>query len=177
MTLEAAVVASALALLGVVDGAFSGFRASLGHDGLVDHRVADWVGARRGAVAGALALIPSGVVALTAPGDMANLVAGGRALLAVLGVYGAVMASALVGYAVLPWRQRFLASSLLLGPLSLLRAPVVVAGVVAVWAATHAAVPTTVAALAAAGILAVEPILTRAYSRARPERSRRIDLR
>jgi hypothetical protein len=53
-----AFVASGLLALAILDGAFSGFRASVGRTGLIDHRAADRLAARRGVALALLALTP-----------------------------------------------------------------------------------------------------------------------
>jgi len=167
-------IAAALAALAIIDAAFSGYRASLGHDGLVKHGASDRRGAAKGAVAGLIALVPaaaSGAVILGAGlGQLASFEFAGRALLAVIAPYALIMSGALVAYWVLPWRQRFLASSALLGPFSLLRVPVVLAGLATVIFVSPAVAPMVVTGLAAGGILAVEPALTHRYREARVPR-------
>ena len=94
--------------------------------------------------------------------------------------YGAVVTGTLLVFPALTWRLRFLATALLLGPLTLAR-PAVAAGgaAAAVLAVPHRSVA-VVAGLAVAGAVAVEPACgrlwysrpARARRRAHPERAR-----
>lgn len=159
------VVLAALLVLGVADAAFSGFRASLGRSGMVDHRQEDHEGLLRGAFFGLLLSTPA-VIALIVDvtvGDQ-RLTAyrdAGTVFLVIVGPYALVVLAALGVYGALRWELKYLASAVILGPFTLLRPLLVaVATAVAVWhhPATGIAVS---AALAASSVLLVEPMLNR----------------
>ena len=95
-------------------------------------------------------------------------------MLTVYGPYAILVLAALGCYLTLGWRQRYLASSLILGPLTLLRPVVAVAGAVfGALAGSGPAVAVSIG-LAAAAVLAVEPLAGRLWyagppgSRCRP---------
>ena len=164
-----ALVASGLLVLAVLDGAFSGFRASVGRTGLIDHRAADWIGARRGVALALLLLAPviAGVSAdVTArPDRTAVYTRAGSAMLAVDGAYGVVVLGALACYMTLSWRKRYLASAVLLGPLTLLRP--VIAAISGVTAAivSHDGLTAAFGIAAVSAVLAVEPAASRIWYR------------
>ncbi len=87
----------------------------------------------------------------------------GVGMLAVYAPYAALVLLALAGYLTLGWRSRFLASALLLGPLTLVRPAVVLAGVVVVAVAMRDVVATALVLGAAAAVLAVEPVAGRRW--------------
>lgn len=156
--------ATLLLVLAVLDGAFSGFRSSVGRTGLVDHRRSDLLAYAIGAGAVLLTLAPAMTVALL--GEYDELGRAGAAALRVYLPYGALVLTALAAYGLLAWQVKYVASALILGPFTFARAPVAVAGgVAAVWAEPSA---TLVAVLAVAGVLVVEPLLDRlVYARTR----------
>ena len=160
-------VAGALVALGLLDGAFSGFRSSLGRTGLVDHTESDRAGLRRGlalvTLLSAPALLVLGVdVALL--GEQASAYTdAGLTFLVVLTPYAASVLLALCAYGALGWKQRYLASALILGPFTLVRPYVVVAAsLVGVLGAADVSVGVA-AALAVAGVLLVEPVANRSF--------------
>lgn len=159
--------AAGLLVLAVLDGAFSGFRASAGRNGLIDHRAADRLAGRRGIALVLLALSPviAGVGADVAarPGRLAAYDRVGLAMLAIDGAYGVIVLGALACYLTLNWRKRYLASAVLLGPLTLARPAVAVLGGVAGAIAGHDAVAAAFAALAVSAVLAVEPAAGRIW--------------
>ena len=53
-----AAIAISLLVLALLDGAFAGFRASLGRTGLINHRKSDYQAARRGAGLAGVLLTP-----------------------------------------------------------------------------------------------------------------------
>ncbi|WP_425954865.1 hypothetical protein [Xylanimonas sp. McL0601] len=158
-------VIAALACLALVDGAFSGFRASLGRTGLVEHAVEDRRGLVRGAVlitALAVPAVLSTVLDVTlGPAAMSTYVSAGLAALAVVGPYAVIVLLALGVYGALRWELRYLASALILGPFTLLRPVVVVAAAVVAILDVRTAGVAIAVALAAAAVLSVEPILNR----------------
>jgi len=153
-------VAGALLLIATLDAMFAGFRGSCGRSGLVRHRRADIL------AIGALFLAPvAAVIAADAarPARMDLYSVAGRAMLAVYLPYGLVVLLALAAYATLSWRRGFLASALLLGPLTLVRPLVAITGAGAVWWATRDIIMGVVALAAVAGVLAVEPTTSRRW--------------
>jgi len=164
-------VSVALVILGLVDGAFSGFRSSLGRTGMVDHVASDRTALRRGAWL---------VVVLTTPAVLALVVDIGlrgervhvyvqaaRTFLVILAPYAATVLAALAAYAALSWELKYLASALILGPFTLVRPYVAIAAtVITVLGASDWSVAVA-AALATAGVLLVEPVANRLYRRRR----------
>ena len=159
------VVVGGLVVLAACDGAFSGFRSSVGRSGLVDHRADDVRAQLRGLIVVALLLVPAAVLALAGPQDATEA---GRGMLTVYAPYGVLVLAALLVYGTLGWRTRFLAMAVILGPFTLLRPVVAVAGGLGgVLLADH--VTTRVAvALAVAAVLAVGPICDRLWYRPGP---------
>jgi len=87
----------------------------------------------------------------------------GAAMLAVHLPYGVLVLLALAAYLTLSWRRRFLASALLLGPLTLLRPLVAVSGLVLATWAGHDLLVGLVAAAATSAVLSVEPLADRRW--------------
>ncbi|MFF5900603.1 hypothetical protein ACFY8O_32425 [Streptomyces argenteolus] len=120
--------AALLALLGLVDAAFSGFRAYAGRDARIRKRRATVRAALRGLAVGAvLLLVPvltASCLLLTAPDPArtyAGLTAGAVGYLLPLGGYALAVLLSLAAYFVLPFRAGTLAMVIGLGPLTLLR--------------------------------------------------------
>jgi hypothetical protein len=162
------VIPLTLVLLALVDGALLGFRAAAGRSGALDkgayYRRAVALGAAyAGAVAaGGVAL----ALALSAAGGAsvwAALVTAGRAAAAVYAAFAAVVLAALAVWAVPITEVRTIASVTVLGPGTLLRPWVVLAGLA--WAV--AMVPrwevATLALYAAVGMLPLEAWITRRH--------------
>jgi hypothetical protein len=160
-------VAGALLVLAVLDGAFSGFRASAGRTGLIGHRAADWRAARRGVTLACLLLLPAIVVVsasvLAAPGLLGAGTRAGVVMLAVYAPYALAVLLALACYWSLSWRKRYLAMIVILGPLTLLRPVVAIAGAVAGAVSSRDILTSACAITAAAALLAVEPAVGRAW--------------
>lgn len=159
-----------LSVLACLDGAFSGFRSSLGRSALVDHTADDRRGLRAGAVLVGLLLLPATVIAaidLATGGDAAAYQRAGTAFLLVIGPYALLVVLALAGYRALHWRLRYLASALILGPFTLLRPCVVI--IAAIVGASRGGDPVVGVSggLACAAVLAVEPLLDRRWARDR----------
>lgn len=155
-------VGALLVSLALVDGAFSGFRASLGRTGLVDHRVVD----RRAALRGSVLSVGLAVPAVTAfsidttfGGEPpATYVAAGRTFLVSIAPYAVVMLLTIAAYAATTWERRYLASALILGPFTLIR-PLVALAAAAYALTRHPDLSVSVAAaLALVGVLLVEPL-------------------
>ena len=160
-------VLTLLGALGLLDGAFSGFRASLGRTGLVDHTATDRAGLAQGIGLVAILAVP----ALAALGlDLAVLgqpastyVDAGALFLALLAPYAALVLLALAAYGALDWQRKYLASAAILGPFTLLRPYVAIAAtIIAALRAADASVGIT-AALAILGVLLVEPAANQRY--------------
>ena len=159
-------LAAVLVTLAALDGAFAGFRASRGRDGLVWHAAADRVAAARGAGLSALLVGPVGALVLVdaaRPGRTAMYNKAAVAALTVYGPYAVLVLVALGAYLTLSWRRAFLASAVLLGPLTLVRPIVAVAGVVFAAVRTGDLHATVLMAAAAAAVLAVEPACGRRW--------------
>jgi low temperature requirement protein LtrA len=162
-----AAIASALLVLALLDGAFSGFRSSVGRTGLVNHRASDTRANQRGAALVTVLLVP--VVALASCAAAADhrraaaFTRAGRVMLAIYGPYAALVLAALAVYALLGWRQRYLASAVILGPFTLLRPIVAVAGAVAAALVCHDLVVAVSAVLATVAVLACEPLADRLW--------------
>lgn len=165
---EPAPVVCGLVLLALLDGAFSGFRSAAGRNGLIRRGAADLRAQMRGLAVGAVLLLPAAVLALAAGGDA--LVAG-RAMLAVYAPYAAVVLLALLVHQTVGWRLRFLAMAVVLGPATLLRPLVAVAGGMSGVLAVDGVLAPAAVALAVAAVLAVEPVCDRFWYARRPEQS------
>jgi hypothetical protein len=173
-----AIVAGALVVLAILDGTFSGFRSSLGRTGKLDHRRSDVRAALRGGALVGVLLAP--LVALTAA-DV--LITGsrlgtyddtGQAMLLVYAPYAALVLLALGAYFALGWQQRYLASAMILGPFTLLRPAVAVAGaIVGIVAGTDVRAAVLTVAFVAA-VLAVEPLADRFWYGLDVHRARRV---
>jgi hypothetical protein len=159
-------VTAALLTLALLDGAFAGFRSSVGRTGTINHRNADLLAARRGTILVLILLTPVALLiaynALTHH-RLAQYTRAGEYMLAIYVPYGALVLAALAVYALLGWRLKYLASAVILGPFTLLRPAVAAAG--AIFAAVHT--PSTVGkaltVCAALAVLAVEPLADRLW--------------
>ncbi|MFJ3925176.1 hypothetical protein [Streptomyces sp. NPDC090022] len=162
-------LALALGLLGLVDAAFSGFRAYAGRDARIrKHRAVARASARGLAVGAVLLLAPALTAAgvLLAAADPARTYAvladGAIGYLAPLALYAAAVLLSLAAYFVLPFRASTLAMVVGLGPLTLLR-PVAV-GIACVGAfVCGGAGSLLVGAVAGAAVLSVEPFVHRRW--------------
>jgi hypothetical protein len=164
-----AFVAGGLLALAILDGAFSGFRASVGRTGLIDHRAADRRAARRGVALALLALTPviAGVCIDIAarPDRTAGYAQAGLAMLAVDGTYAVVVLGALACYLTMSWRKRYLASAALLGPLTLARPAIALLGGALGAIVSHDPLTTAFVIAALAAVLVVEPTAGRLWYR------------
>ncbi len=165
--MSVATVAVALLVVGLLDGSFAGFRASLGRSGLVDHRRSDIVAARRGLrlvvvlLTPAVALVGGAAAGGTWPDDA--FARAGTAMVVVYVPYGVLVLLAVGAYAVLDWKLKYLASAVILGPFTFARPLVAVAGAVAGALSGADAVVTTTIVLATAAVLTVEPLAGRLW--------------
>jgi hypothetical protein len=161
-----------LALLGLVDAAFSGFRAYAGRDARIRKHRATARAALRGLAAGAVALLApaltAALVLLTAPDRHRaydTLVDGGRGYLLPLALYAVVVSLSLAAYFVLPFRASTLAMVVGLGPLTLLRPLAVAAACLGSVVSGGGWSALLVGVAAGAGVLCVEPLVHRRWYR------------
>jgi hypothetical protein len=168
-----AAVAACLLTLALLDGAFAGFRSAAGRTGLINHRRHDQEAARRGAWLAGVLLGPAvaliGGDALAHPARLADYTRGEAAMLAIYGPYALLVLVALAAYATLTWELKYLASAVILGPLTLLRPAIAILGVIAAGVASNDLTVTIAAALSVIAVLAVEPLAGRLWYR-RPAR-------
>lgn len=160
-------VIAALVALELLDAAFSGFRASLGRTGLIDHRRSDMVATYRGTALGAALMAPAvaffGIDVGLLGAALSDYRMAGEAALIVFVPYAALTLLALAAYAFLGWRQKYLASAVVLGPFTLLRPVVVAAGSLSGILRVDDATVAIAVTLAAAAILTVEPLAGRIW--------------
>jgi len=156
-----------LVILALLDGSFAGFRASVGRTGLINHRTSDYQAARRGAGLVCVLLAPAiaEVCAdlLVRPADLQHYTRAGKAMLEVYGPYALLVLIALACYAALNWRLKYLASALILGPLTLLRPAIAILGGVLGLAAGDDTAVTAAVGLSVIAVLAVEPLAGRLW--------------
>jgi hypothetical protein len=157
----------ALSLLALVDGALMGFRAAAGKSAVLDKRAYYLRAIGVGAVATAAALVfliaAAAVLLALAPGASVDLaVAGTRATWA-LGAYATVVLVAMSLYA-LPWSDvRTLATVIVLGPFTLARPWVILAGIAGGALARPEPLVLVMAALVVATLLPLERLVSRRY--------------
>lgn len=160
-------VAAALLALAVLDGMFAGFRSSCGRTGLVRHRHQDLVAHLRGLALAMVLLTPVAAIVLVdvvvRPARLSTYVAAGRVMLTVYLPYAWIVLTALAAYALLGWRRRFLASALILGPFTLARPLMALAGAAAAAWSAHDLLIAALCLAAAAAALAVEPLADRKW--------------
>ncbi len=168
-------IPATLCLLAILDGAFAGFRAAAGRD-LRIHKRGLFIRAMLvGAAAGAAAMAVEGalVTALTALAPEGSLAApfarAGALMLAWYAPFAAVVLCALGAYITLAYEARSLATVIVLGPLTLARPWLVVAG------AAHASLreprAAPVALAGAALVLLAGRLLDHRFGRPRGVRS------
>lgn len=161
-----------LALLGLVDAAFSGFRAYAGRDARIrKHRPTGRAALRGLAVGAVLLLAPAltaGLLLLAAP-DAARtheaLTAGGIGYLLPLTAYATAVVLSLAAYFVLPFRVSTLAMVVGLGPLTLLRPLAVAAACLGAVVNGGGGAALLVGVTAGAAVLSVEPVVHRRWYR------------
>ena len=167
-----AVLAAALLVLAILDGAFAGFRSSAGRTGLISHRRYDRRAALRGAGLGCVLLSPAIAIAcadaVLRPGRLQDYDRAGTAMLAVYGPYALLVLATLACYATLNWRLRYLASALVLGPFTLLRPGIAILGAAVGVSVGRNVVTAFAAVLSVIAVLAVEPLAGRLWYTADP---------
>ncbi|MER7582988.1 hypothetical protein [Kitasatospora sp. NPDC097691] len=159
-----------LLLLGLVDSAFSGFRAYAGRDARIRKHRRNVRSAGRGLAVGAVLLLAPAVVAgllLVTAADRertyADLTAGALGYLLPLAVYAAAVLLSLAAYFTLPFRAGTLAMVIGLGPLTLLR-PLAVATACVCALLNGGGTPSLlVGSVAGAAVLCVEPLVHRRW--------------
>ncbi|MFE2309020.1 hypothetical protein [Streptomyces sp. NPDC059411] len=159
-----------LVALGLVDAAFSGFRAFAGRDARIRKHRAVARAALRGLAVGAVLLLApaltAGAVLLAAEDpDRAygTLTDGGAGFLVPLGVYAAAVAFSLFAYLALPFRAGTLAVVVGLGPLTLARPLCVAVACAGALVAGGGWSSLLVGAVASAAVLCVEPLVHRRW--------------
>jgi hypothetical protein len=162
-----AAVAVMLLVLALLDGSFAGFRASVGRNGLINHRQSDRQAARRGAGLLGVLLVPAvaaaGADLVVHPAHLGLYARAGKAMLEIYGPYALLVLIALACYTALNWRYKYLASALILGPFTLIRPVIaILGGAVGVAMSSDTAVATA-AGLSVIAVLAVEPIAGRLW--------------
>lgn len=154
-----------LAVVALLDGCFSGFRAAAGRDGRIDKRAYARRACRDGTLAGAavLGLLAAACGVAMATGTSYDaFTRSGRAMLWVLLPYAITVLLALAGWALLrPLWMQTLTSTLVLGPFTLVRPLVVAGGVLAACLATESWAVRATGVLAGVLVLSVEPLLLR----------------
>ncbi|MFF2145405.1 hypothetical protein [Kitasatospora sp. NPDC058190] len=159
-----------LVLLGLVDAAFSGFRAYAGRDARIRKHQGNLRAAGRGLAVGAALLLAPALAAalplLTASDQgwtYAALAAGGWGYLLPLALYAAAVLLSLAAYFTLPFRASTLAMVIGLGPLTLLRPLAVAVACVGALLNGGGAPALLVGAVAGAAVLCVEPLVHRRW--------------
>lgn len=161
-----------LVAVALLDAALAGFRAAAGRTGLIRKARYNLTAGARGVSCACVLLLALAaglcwylVVSRHQAASFAELLAAGRRMSAVYLPYAAIVLATLAGYFALPLRASSWMIVAGLGPLTLLRPAVAVAGAVAaVWHSTGLAVPITAVA-AVAGVLAIEPVVHRCWYR------------
>ncbi|MFI1172726.1 hypothetical protein [Streptomyces melanogenes] len=159
-----------LVLLGLVDAAFSGFRAYAGRDARIRKRRATARASLRGLATGAGLLLAPALAAalllLATPdrsGMYDSLAAGGFGYLLPLALYATAVLLSLAAYFLLPFRASTLAMVIGLGPLTLLRPVVIAAACLGALLNGGGWPALLIGTLAGAAALAVEPAVHRRW--------------
>ncbi|MBD0742164.1 hypothetical protein [Streptomyces sp. CBMA152] len=155
-----------LALLGLVDAAFSGFRAYAGRDARIRKRRTNARAAMRGLAVGAVLLLAPVLTALllllTAPDrtrTYGSLTVGGIGYLLPLAVYAVAVLLSLAAYFLLPFRAGTLAMVIGLGLLTLLRPAAIAAACLGALLNGGGWPTLLVGMVAGAAVLGVEPVV------------------
>lgn len=158
----------ALVLLALVDGALLGFRSAAGRSGALDkaayYRRAVALGAAyAGAVAAGGVALALALSAAGGPDVWPALVTAGRAAATVYAAFAALVIAALLVWAVPVTEVRTIASVTVLGPGTILRPWVLLAGLTAAVLAAPRWEVATLALYAAIGMLPLERWITRRH--------------
>ncbi len=162
-------IAAALVALALADAGLSGFRAAAGRNPLI-YKAAYYKGAvLRGMGAGFGALVTIGLVtgamifvSSDAPAQYEMFVDGGRRMLGIYIPFATLVAAAFALYMIKSVELRSLLSTGIFGPVTLIRPIVILAGAAAAGTGSGLEVKLG-AAVAAAAMLAVEPVVDRHY--------------
>ncbi|MER6248946.1 hypothetical protein ACFYZI_32970 [Streptomyces griseorubiginosus] len=159
-----------LVVLGLVDAAFSGFRAYAGRDARIRKHRAVTRAALRGLTVGAVLLLAPALTAalllLTAPARARTydtLTDGGIGYLLPLTVYATAVLLSLAAYFVLPFRASTLAMVIGLGPLTLMRPLAVAAACLGAVINGGGGSALLVGVIAGVAVLCVEPVVHRRW--------------
>jgi hypothetical protein len=159
-----------LVLLGLVDAAFSGFRAYAGSDARIRKQRATARAALRGLAVGAVLLLAPTLTAallLLTARDHARtyntLTAGGLGYLLPLTVYATAVLLSLAAYFTLPFRASTLAVVIGLGPLTLLRPLAIAAACLGAVLNGGGGSALLIGATAGAAVLCVGPVVHRRW--------------
>ena len=152
-----------LYLLACLDGSFAGFRAAAGRCARIHKAAFHRRALARGLAASQGAALGVGAVALVVGPAQDALLEGVLAALWIYGAYAGAALAALVVYLAPQPDLSSLATVLVLGPLTLLRVPTILAGAGAAALAGGGRVG-LVAAAAAGAMVAVEPLLGRRFA-------------
>jgi hypothetical protein len=153
-------VPALLCTIALIDATLSGFRAATGRNGQIRKRHYYLMAMLRGLSIGVVALAAVGAVLAAAASLDARhtrLVNAGAAMLYVYGPFAALVIASLIGYWLLPRRSATYLIVLGLGPMTLIRPLVAIAGGIAVIATTSDTVVWSCAALAVVAVLGIEP--------------------
>jgi hypothetical protein len=151
----------------VLDGSFTGFRASVGRTGLINHRRSDYQAATRGA--GLVCVLLARDIAevcvdlLGHPAHLEQIHARRQNHARGLRPYALLVLIALACYAALNWRLKYLASALMLGPLTLLRPVIAILGGALGLAQGNVSAAAAAVCVSVIAILAVEPLAGRLW--------------
>ncbi|RKT15806.1 hypothetical protein BX285_0128 [Streptomyces sp. 1114.5] len=161
-----------LLLLGLVDSAFSGFRAYAGRDARIRKHRSTLRAAGRGLAVGAVLLLAPALTAallLLTAADRARtydtLAAGALGYAVPLAGYAAAVLLSLAAYFTLPFRAATLAMVIGLGPLTLLRPLAVATACLGTLRTGGGPAALLVGAVAGAAVLCVEPLVHRRWYR------------
>ncbi len=166
------ITATVLCLMALADGGLSGFRTAAGRNAMVrkERYYATAVARGVGAAIVALGVLGGAItVALVVAPDPAeryeDLVAAGQRMLLLYVLYTFVVLSALAGLAIPRFEVRSLLTSLILGPCTLIRPLVIMAGAVLAGIGAHDPTVASLAWLAALVMLAIEFAVARLWYR------------
>ncbi len=164
------IVAVVLCLMALCDGALSGFRAAAGRNALVRKQQYYVRAAAHGLVAALAALAVLGAtigltlgVAEDPAGRYEGFVAAGGRMLVVYLPYSVLVLGALAGLAIPRFEVRSVLTTLILGPSTLLRPLIIMAGAVLAGVGARDPVVASLAWLAALVVLAIEFVVARRH--------------
>lgn len=160
-----------IALIAVLDAAFSGFRAAKGRAGVIRHRAEDVRALSQGLGVGVVLSFPALAAlawCLASPGGRTGLREAAVATMWLLGPASVAVLAALSAYLVLSWEFRYLASAVILGPFTLIRPWIAVAFAVLAGVTAGRLDVWLLVLFGTAALLAIEPIVGRLWWSERP---------